>query len=285
MKIYYKNETKLVRYLKSIRETVLFKEAGFLEKLGFRTTVYPDIYFHNGSLNSFSKTLIENSKLIIVNSDILKDEILKKCLVKASSIEVILPAIETKKFKKKDIKKSFYERYEIDINKKIIYFSAKNMKRAGFEQFVKICKNLEMENHQVVVTCFEDKEEAYAIDVLKHHGIRDTTIILQNEEIFEQADIFILPTSFTNFSHAVLKAMAAKCAVFVNNDNNSIDILDVFAIMDGKNDPNISYKTDMLLRVSSELKKIQKENYQIAKALTFKNQEDELDEILIKHNL
>lgn len=285
MKIYYKTESKLVKYLESMRETTLFKQGGFLEKIGFRETKYPDIYFHSGSLNSFSKTLIENSKLIIVNSYILKDEIIKKCIVKTDKIEVIFPAIETKKFKKSEAKIPFYEKYNISEEKKIVYFSARHMKQAGFEQFVKICKNLEMENHQIVVSCFEDKEEAYAKDVLSHHGLSDQTILLMDEEIFEIADIFILPTTFTNFSNAVLKALASKCAVFVNNDNYSIDILEVFDIMDGKNDPNISYKVDMLLRVNSELKKIQKENYKKAKELTFERQQNELDTILAKHQL
>jgi glycosyltransferase involved in cell wall biosynthesis len=229
--------------------------------------------------------MIENSKITIVNSSILKDEIVKKCVVKPDKIEVILPAIETKKFKKSEAKLPFYEKYTIAEDKKIVYFSAKNLKGAGFNQFVKICENLEMSNYQTVITCFEDKEEAYAKDVLKHHNMLDSVILLMNEEIYEVADIFILPTSFTNFSNAVLQAMAAKCAVFVSNDNNVIEILDVFAIMDGRNDSNISYKTDMLLRVTDELKKIQKENYKIAKEYTFEKQQAELDEILTKHNL
>ena len=284
MIIHYKNETRLIDYLKQIRETELFKKGGFLTKIGFAQTVYPDIYFHSGSLNSYSKTLIENSKLIIVSSNISKEEIVKKCLIKPFKIEVIHPAIETKKFKKKEIKIPFYEKHNISAEKKIVYFSARNMKQAGFEQFCKICQNFEMENQQIVVTTFEDKEEAYAKDVLKHYEL-DDAILLFEEEIYEVADIFILPTSFSNFSRAVMKAMAAKCAVFVNNENHCIDILDIFSMMDGKNDPNISYKTDMLLRVTDELKKIQKENYKIIKEFTFEKQQNELDDILVKHNL
>lgn len=284
MIIHYKNETNLIKYLQSIRETTPFKKGGFLAKIGFKEVIYPDIYFHSGSLNSYSKTMIENSKLIIVNSNILKDDILKKCLVKANKIEVILPAIETTKFKKKDAKVHFYKMHNISEDKKIVYFAAKNMKQAGFEQFCKICQNFEMENHQIVVTTYEDKEEAYAKDVLKHYDL-DDAILLFEEEVYDVADIFILPTAFTNFSRAVLKAMAAKCAVFVSNDNYAIDILDIFAIMDGRNDPNISYKTDMLLRVTDELKKIQKENYKIVKELTFEKQEKELEKILARHTL
>lgn len=285
MKIYYKNETKLTEYLESIRETTLFKQGGFLAKIGWKEVVYPDIYFHSGSLNAFSKTLIENSKLTIVNSTHLKDEIIKKCVVKPDKIEVILPSIEVKKFKKKEVKIPFYEKYQIDENKKIIYFAAKNLKGAGFNQFVTIAQNLEMDNHQVVITCYDDKEEAYAKDVLKHNNMLENVILLVEEEIFEIADVFILPTSFSNFSISTLKALASKCAVFVSNDNNVIEVLDVFAIMDGKNDSNISYKTDMLLRVTDELKKIQKANYKIAKSLSFEKQQTELEEILKKHNL
>lgn len=285
MKIYYKNETKLTAYLQSIRETTMFKQGGFLAKIGWKEVVYPDVYFHSGSLNAFSKTLIENSKITIVNSSHLKDEVIKKCVVKPDKIEVILPAIEVNKFKKKESKLSFYEKYQIDEDKKIVYFAAKNLKGAGFNQFVTIVQNLEMENQKVVITCYDDKEEAYAKDVLKHNNMLDSVILLLNEEIFDVADIFILPTSFSNFSNTTLKALANKCAVFVSNDNNVIEILDVFAIMDGKNDSNISYKTDMLLRVPDELKKIQKANYKIAKTFTFEKQQQELEDILKKHSL
>jgi glycosyltransferase involved in cell wall biosynthesis len=284
MIVYYKKESKLTEYLKTIREDVTFYKNGFLEKIGLKVRQYPDIYFHSGTLNSFTKTMIENSQNIIVNSEILKNDIVQTTLVKPEKIHVIFPCVEIKKFKKKDVKKPFYEKHNIDEEKKIIYFTAKNFQKAGFAKFCKIVENLEMENFQVVITVNIDKELAYAKDVLKHHRMLESTIILE-EEVFDVADIFILPTSFKNFSMVSLKAMANKCAVFLPRDNYGIDLLDVFAIMEDANDPNISYKTDMLLRIPKELKNIQKENYDNVKKYTFEYQQRRLQNILAKNSI
>lgn len=284
MIIYYKKESKLTKYLKTIRDDISFYKDGFLEKIGLKVRKYPDIYFHSGTLNSFTKTMIENSKVIIVNSEILKNDITRELLVKPEKVHVIFPSVEIKKFKKKEVKKPFYEKHNIDEKKKIIYFTAKNFQKAGFAKFCKIVENLEMENFQVVITVNIDQELAYAKDVLKHHRMLDSTIILE-EEVFEVADIFILPTSFKNFSIASLKAMVNKCAVFLPRDNYGIDLLDVFAIMEDPNDSNISYKTDMLLRIPRELKNIQKENYDVAKKYTDEYQQRRLQNILAKSEL
>lgn len=283
MVIYYKKESELIKYLYSIRNDIVFFKNGFLQKVGLKVKQYPDIYFHSGSLNSFTKTMIENSKNIIVNSEILKNDIVASLLVKPEKVHVIFPSVEIKKFKKKEVKTSFYIKYNIDEKKKIIYFTAKNFQKAGFAKFCKIIENLEMENFQIVISVKIDKELAYAKDVLSHHRMLESTIILE-EEVFEVADIFILPTSFKNFSIASLKAMANKCAVFLSRDNYGIDLLDVFAIMEDVNDPNISYKIDMLLRAPKELKEVQKENYQTAKKYTFEYQKNRLEDILVQNS-
>jgi predicted transcriptional regulator len=58
--------------------------------------------------------------------------------------------------------------------------------------------------------------------------------------------------------------------------------MDVFSIMNGQKDSNISYKIDMLLRVKDEIKKIKKENFQIASKLTSTYQREKLNKIIEK---
>ena len=283
MIIYYKKETPLIEYLKSIRDVKFYKE-GFLEKIGFKTKVYPDIYFHSGALNSFSKTLIENSKHTIVNSNILKNNICKQLLVKPDNIYVIFPATNIKKFKKKELKKPFYKKHNIEDSKKLIYFTAKNFQKSGFERYCKILQNLEAKNWIGIVTVKIDKDIDYINDVLLHYKL-NKKVILAEDEVFDIADIFLLPTSFINFSNNILKAMANKCVVFLPKANYATELLDMFAIMENPNDYSISYKIDMLLRAEKELKNIQKENYKIAKKYTFEYQQKKLQNILAKISL
>ncbi len=281
MIIYYKNETNLTKYTEQSHNTQLYKDGTFLTKIGLKKRVYPDIYFHSGSLNEFSKRLIINSKITIVNSRILKDTICKTLQISENKIEVILPAYEPKKYKKKEIQKAFKEKYMIDMEKKIIYFTAKDFERNGFKYFCTIINNLEMTNWKAVISTSDEKQMIYAKEFLTHHKLLNDVILI-NEEIFDVADIFILPTIVENFSLSVLKAMAHKCVVFSTRNNNAIEIMDVFSIMNGQKDSNISYKIDMLLRVKDEIKKIKKENFQIASKLTSTYQREKLNKIIEK---
>lgn len=279
MKIYYKKETHLTKYIESSIQTNFFKEPGFMEKIGFKTTVYPDIYFHTGALNAHSKTMIENSKITIVNSGILKNILLEKLTVDSNKIKVIYPAVESVKFKKKEIKKEFYKKHQLSKDIKIVYFTAKNFKKSGFVSFCDILTKLECENFKAVVSTKDEKEKVFAIDVLKHYNLQDDVLIVE-EEIFKIADIFLLPTSFVNFSVNIVKAMASKCIAFVPETNYAVELVDVFSIMKDVNDSNTAYKIDMVLRVTDELKKIQKENYDVGKKLTYEYQEKKLNKIL-----
>ena len=281
MIIEYKKQTALTDYFESKVQCKKFSKGGILEKLGFKSIVYPDIYFHTGSLNPHSKLMIENSKITVVNSSILVDELVKDLNVKRENLRVIMPINDVEKFKKKEIKIPFYKEHNINEDDKIIYFTAQNFKRNGFESFCDIITKIESTNFRVFVTCTIDKELDYAKKVIKKFEIEDKVTFVE-DEIFNVADIFILPTLNVNFSTAVVKAVTNKCAVFVPTSNNAIEIIDVFAIMDDPDDSNTAYKVDMLLRVPDELKKIQKENYSIGKKLNTTYQRVLLDEIIIE---
>lgn len=266
MIIEYKKETDIVLYIKSKVNCVKFNNKGFLIKIGLKEVVYPDIYIHTGSVNSYAKKMIENSKITIVNSTILKDELTLKLNIKNDSIRVILPINDLQKYKKSDVKKPFYEKYDIKKDDKIIYFTAKDFKRNGFDSFCDIITKIESTNYKVVVTCNIDKEMVYAKKILEKYNLTKSTILIE-DEIFDVADIYIQPTMNKNFSLNVVKAITNKCVVFLPDTNNAIEILDVFAIMDDTNDSNTAYKIDMLLRVDDEFKKVRKENYKIGKKL------------------
>jgi len=279
MVIYYKKETNIVKYVKSKVKTTLYKKGGFLSMFGLGKVQYPDIYFHSGALHKDSLELIKNSKKTIVNASKLKEDLIKSYKIEKDKIEVMYPAVEVEPFDKQEVKKEFYIQHQIHFKKKIIYFTAKNFKKSGFEQFCDIVNEVEENNFQVVITLKDKDQKDYVNRVLKSNMMDKTTIIIE-DEIFNIADIFLLPTRFKNFPLNVVKAMANQCAVLLPASNYGIEVLDIFATINMDNNTNTAYKIDMLLKLDNELKKVQQENYKIGKKLNYDYQRDKLDKII-----
>jgi hypothetical protein len=281
MIIEYKKQTALTQYIQSQTKCTKFTTGGLFEKLGFKSVKYPDIYIHTGAINSYAKLMLENSKISIVNSSILQNELQNSLNMPTASIEVILPINDVEKYKKYEVKKPFYDKYDIDEEFKIVYFCAKDLKRNGFESFCDIVSKIESTNYKAVVTCNIDKELVYAKQVLKNFNLEENILIVE-DEIFDVADIYIQPTINKNFSLNIIKAITNKCVAFIPETNYAIEVLDIFAIMDSPKDSNTAYKIDMLLRVPDELKKIRKENFTIGKTLNTKYMNKKIDNILKK---
>ena len=279
MIIEYKKSTKLTEYFQSKVKCSKYSADGFFYKIGFKSIQYPDVYFHTGTLNNHSKTMIENSKIIVVNSSILRDELVSSLGVNKNKFIVILPINDIKKYKKSQVKIPFYKEHNISKDKKIVYFNALDFKRNGFDSFCDIVSKIESLNYKAVVTCTIDKELVYAKKVLKKYNL-ENDIILIKDEIFDIADIYVQPTINKNFSTNIVKAITNKCVAFIPESNYAVEVLDVFAIMDDPNDSNTAYKIDMLLRVPNELKKVRKENHNIGKNLNTQYLENKLDKII-----
>ncbi len=279
MIIEYKKQSELTKYFEKNIKCNKFKKGTFFEKLGIKSVTYPDIYFHTGALNKHAKLMIENSKIVIVNSSILKDELLKDLTVQENTINVIYPTVDVPEYKKKTLQKNFLHKHNIHKDNKIIYFTAENFMRSGFENFCDIINKIESNNFSVFITCNNDKELVYVKTIVKKYSLEYSANIIK-EEIFNVSDIFVLPTINKNFSLNIIKAMANKCVVFIPQSNYSVEILDVFSIMDDENDSNTAYKIDMLLRVPDELKKIKKENYNLAKKLNKSYAQNKLKKII-----
>ena len=222
---------------------------------------------------------MKKSKFTIVNNSILKDRLVEKYNLDENKIKVIFPAVEAKKFKKSQIQSKFLKEYNLDEGTRIIYFKSNNFLKDNFESFCDILSKLEVENFKAFVTYKDKSELQFGAEIAKQKEILKYIKFIE-EDIFEYSDIFIYPTDRKSFSLNVLKAMSNKNAVFLTNNNYAIDLLDVFAIMDSPNDSNVPYRVDMLLRVEDELRKIQKENYNIAKKLNDKYQIKKLQKLV-----
>jgi len=277
-------KTQVIKELEKNFEITYYTEQTFFEKLFLKEKKYPDIYFHQGSITTKALDMVEQSKVTIVNSNSLKDQICtKRTHVKENKIFVLYPYINTQLQYEKQLKKDFRKKYQIEKKQRVILFTGKDLFVSGLENFLKIIHNLENKNYKIMIATNTQITEKFK-ERLTHYNIIDEVIILENytnmDEVFIASDIFILPTKQKLFAPNVLRSMYFKNAVFVSRDNATSEIIDSFSLIVGENDTSISFKVDALLGNKSELKKIQKENYLVVKNITFDNYMEELNTII-----
>lgn len=281
--IYYKNKTNLIKELEKDERIFVLKKQTLLKKLSFAKKEYADIYFHSGTLDEEAILNIKNSKKTIVNSKLLKKEILEKTDISKENIKVIYPSINMSYKKPKQIKEELCKKYDIDSTPKIIYFTANNLKTSGVKEFFDIIVTLRSMNKQIIVS--SDKNQINALKFLiSKYNFGDEVLLLEDYEkpndLFLVADIFILPTYNKSFATNILKAMYCKCAVLSTTTNYASELIDVFATMENPSDPNTSFKVDALLSREEDLKLIQKENRKIAKKYELSKNLNKLNTII-----
>lgn len=281
-------KTKVTKELEQKFEVTYYQEQTFFEKLLLKDKKYPDIYFHQGAINTKALDMIEHSKVTIVNSNAIKEQIgEKRTYIDEKKIFVLYPYITYKQEYDKQIKKDFRKRYQLEKDERIVFFTGKDIFASGVEKFLQILNDVERKNFKIMIDT-NSESIGKLQERLVHYKLDEKTIILENYEnndgLFIVSDIFILPTKQKLFAPNVVKAMYFKNAVFVNRDNAASEIIDSFSLILGQNDSSISFKVDALLGNKDELKKIQKENYQVVKNIKFTNYMDEL-EFIIQDNL
>ncbi len=76
--------------------------------------------------------------------------------------------------------------------------------------------------------------------------------------------------------------MFCKCVVFSTMNNDAKEIIDVYATMENPNDPSTAFKIDAILFDENELKKIKKQNRNIALEMSLDKNIEKFNDILTK---
>lgn len=275
LSIYAKSKTLLIKELYKHFDIEFLEEKSFVAKEITQNAIYPDVYFHSGTLDVRSMDLIQNCKQVIANSNSAKNDIVNKTSVDEDKVTVVYPAIKLSPIKAKEAKRQLCD--ELDISKKtrIIFFTARNLKTNGVKELFDILNAVSNDNYKVIIA-----GEGEQINTLKFQisklKINDKVVFFEDfkniDLLYGACDIFILPTYVKNFSINVLKAMSLKSAVFVSAHNSAREVVDVFATMESPLDPNTSFKVDALLKNKDELKLIKKQNAKAVKNFTVEKQ-------------
>lgn len=268
IKIAIKHKTNLTLKLEKEFIVSYYTQPTVFSKLLFKKESYPDLYFHTGIIDSDAKNLIKNSKIIIVNSKNKKHEILNTFpLIPPEKLNVIYPYYYSRNIYDKNIKKRFRKEFNIDKKSKIIFFRAHNLEKSGLNVLFDSLSRLYEDDFTLIIESTISQIKPLKLKMEKSE-LKFNYILLNNykniDELFMVSDIFILPTTREFFAIDVLKAIIYKNAVFVMDRNDASELLDIFSIIQGKEDKSLSFKIDSLLINKNELKKIQKENYNIS---------------------
>ena len=284
--VYYKISNTLINNLKHRKDIKILKKPSFLTKL-FSKKRYPDIYFHSGELDENSIEFIKNSKFVVTNSFSNLNLILAKTKISHEKIKVIYPSVDIKYQKPKELKEKYKDRFSLTENTKIIFFTAKNFKTSGVKEFLQIVSNLSFIDFKVIIAGAKQQLAALEFTLPKYSKLEPKIILLDEskeklDELYLISDVFLLPSYNKNIASSVIKAMFCKCVVFSTMNNDAKEILDVYATMENPNDPSTAFKIDAILFDENELKKIKKQNREIALEMSLDKNIDKFNDILTK---
>lgn len=284
--VYYKISNTLINNLKHRDDIKILKKPSFLTKL-FSKKRYPDIYFHSGELDENSIDFIKNSKFIVTNSFSNLNLILAKTKISHEKIKVIYPSVDIKYQKPKELKEKYKDRFSLTENTKIIFFTAKNFKTSGVKEFLQIVSNLSFIDFKVIIAGAKQQLAALEFTLPKYSKLEPKIILLDEskeklDELYLISDVFLLPSYNKNIASSVIKAMFCKCVVFSTMNNDAKEIIDVYATMENPNDPSTAFKIDAILFDENELKKIKKQNRNIALEMSLDKNIEKFNDILTK---
>ena len=284
--VYYKISNTLINNLKHRDDIKILKKPSFLTKL-FSKKRYPDIYFHSEELDENSIEFIKNSKFVVTNSFSNLNLILAKTKISHEKIKVIYPSVDIKYQKPKELKEKYKDRFSLTQNTKIIFFTAKNFKTSGVKEFLQIVSNLSFIDFKVIIAGTKQQLAALEFTLPKYSKLESKIILLDEskeslDELYLISDVFLLPSYNKNIASSVIKAMFCKCVVFSTMNNDAKEILDVYATMENPNDPSTAFKIDAILFDENELKKIKKQNREIALEMSLDKNIDKFNDILTK---
>ncbi len=284
--VYYKISNTLINNLKHRDDIKILKKPSFLTKL-FSKKRYPDIYFHSGELDENSIEFIKNSKFVVTNSFSNLNLILAKTKISHEKIKVIYPSVDIKYQKPKELKEKYKDRFSLTENTKIIFFTAKNFKTSGVKEFLQIVSNLSFIDFKVIIAGAKQQLAALEFTLPKYSKLEPKIILLDEskeklDELYLISDVFLLPSYNKNIASSVIKAMFCKCVVFSTMNNDAKEIVDVYATMENPNDPSTAFKIDAILFDENELKKIKKQNRNIALEMSLDKNIEKFNDILTK---
>ena len=231
------------------------------------------------------KRTFNNSKKIIANSNMIKNQIIETYDINPEKIKVIYNGFTLEKV---DYEKSYnnlneeFSLYE-QTNKKIFLYVGSGFKRKGVNEFLEILSKLKNRNFIAFIIGKERKIKEY-LSYAKELNIFEQVIFTgprtDVKDFYTISDIFLFPTRYEPFSNVVLEAMNYQNVVITTKQNGASEILDEEFTMKTSNDYSIVQKIDKLLENDDRIEEIKKENLKIVQNFSIEKNVQETLEVI-----
>ena len=231
------------------------------------------------------KRCFNNAKLIIANSNMIKDEIISTYGINSNKIDVVYNGVESKIINHKNSFRKLSEEFGLDKNSPILLYVGSGFKRKGVEEFLMIISKLKNKNIKAFVIG-KEKNIKYYQQLSKDLGV-DKKVIFTGprddvDDFYTISDVFLFPTRYEPFSNVVLEAMSFENAVFTTQQNGAHEVLDKEYIMTHSEDFSVISKIDQLLENIQELNKVKENNCSKASELSIELNMQKTIEIINK---
>ncbi len=212
------------------------------------------------------KRCFTNSKMIIANSNMVKNEIISTYGIDEEKIKVIYNGFPLEKFDKEKSKENLEKEFSFDLKEKIILYVGSGFKRKGVKEFLEILSKLKNKNFRAFIIGKEKKMDSYK-SLAKNLGLENKVIFTgarsDVKDFYTMSDIFLFPTRYEPFSNVVLEAMNYENVVITTKQNGASEILSNEYTMNSSEDFSIVEKIDKLLINDLEIEKVKKDNLEI----------------------
>ena len=209
------------------------------------------------------KRCFNNTKRIIANSHMIKDEIVNAYGVDPNKIDVIYNGVESKKIVYQDSFDRLSKEFGLDKDVPILLYVGSGFKRKGVKEFLEIIARLEKKNIKAFVIGKEKNIKYYkqlSRDLKVDKKVVFTGARQDVDDFYTISDVFLFPTRYEPFSNVVLEAMSFNNAVFTTMQNGAHEVLENEFIMSDSQDFSVVKKIDRLLANTNDLNDIKNNN-------------------------
>lgn len=230
------------------------------------------------------KKCFNNAKVIIANSIMVKNDIIKAYDIDPNKIEIIYNGFKSKE--NQSYERSFSKlskEFNIKPNQSIILYVGSGYKRKGVFELLQILSKLNNKNF-VAFVIGKEKRYKYYKKIVNFFSLEGKVNIIgirkDVSDFYIASDIFILPSHYEPFGNVVLEAMCYGNVVFTTNQTGASELLDKDFVMSDSKDFSVVKKIDNLLINPTIMREIKQRNLKISKNYSIEINRDKTLKVL-----
>lgn len=216
----------------------------------------------------YEKKCFENSKKIIVNSQLIKDQIKETYGVKEEKISLIYNGFDAENLNYADSFDRISNEFLINKKEFIFLYVGSGFHRKGVKHFLKLLSQLDKIKFKAFIVGKEKNINFYK-NLAKDYFIEDRVFFTgprkEVGDFYMISDFFIFPTKYEPFGNVILEAMSYGNVIFTTKNNGAAEIISNEFIMDTPNDNSIIEIINKIAKDRNLMSEIKFKNIQTAK--------------------